>query len=93
MAAHASVLARRIPWTEEPGGLRSRGPQRVGHDKCLSKHACIISAELGDYSQTTCVSKRQPGSLLTLLLPLLPPLQGDSPSLLPTLCLVWYFVK
>ena len=32
MAAHSSVLAWRIPWTEEPGGLRSMGSQRVGHD-------------------------------------------------------------
>ena len=32
MATHSSILARRIPWTEEPGGLQSRGLQRVGHD-------------------------------------------------------------
>ena len=32
MATHSSVLAQRIPWTEEPGGLQSRGSQRVGHD-------------------------------------------------------------
>jgi len=32
MATHSSVLARRIPWTEEPGGLQSMGWQRVGHD-------------------------------------------------------------
>jgi len=31
MAIHSSILARRIPWTEEPGGLQSMGPQRVGH--------------------------------------------------------------
>ena len=29
---HSSVLAWEIPWTEEPGGLHSMGPQRVGHD-------------------------------------------------------------
>ena len=29
---HASILAWRIPWTEEPGGLQSMGAQRVGHD-------------------------------------------------------------
>ena len=29
---HASVLAWRIPWTEEPGGLQSMGSQRVVHD-------------------------------------------------------------
>ena len=32
MTAHSSVLAWRIPWTEEPGGLQSMGSQRVGHD-------------------------------------------------------------
>ena len=32
MATHSSVLARRIPGTEEPGGLPSMGPHRVGHD-------------------------------------------------------------
>jgi len=32
MATHSSTLAWRIPWTEEPGGLQSRGSQRVGHD-------------------------------------------------------------
>ena len=31
MAIHSSVLARRIPWTEEPGGLQSMGLQSVGH--------------------------------------------------------------
>ena len=28
MAAHSSILAKKIPWTEEPGGLQSRGSQR-----------------------------------------------------------------
>ena len=32
MATHSSILAWRIPWTEEPGGLQSLGLQRVGHD-------------------------------------------------------------
>ena len=32
MATHSSVLAWRIPWMEEPGGLQSMGSQRVGHD-------------------------------------------------------------
>ena len=31
MATHSSILAWRIPWTEEPGGLQSMGSQRVGH--------------------------------------------------------------
>ena len=32
MATHSSILAWKIPWTEEPGGLQSIGSQRVGHD-------------------------------------------------------------
>ena len=32
MAAHSGILARRIPWTEEPGRLQSTGSQRVGDD-------------------------------------------------------------
>jgi len=32
MAAHSGILAQRIPWTEEPGGLQSMGSQRVGHE-------------------------------------------------------------
>ena len=33
MATHFSILAWRIPWTEEPGGLQSMGLQRVGHNE------------------------------------------------------------
>ena len=32
VANHSSILAWRIPWTEEPGRLQSMGLQRVGHD-------------------------------------------------------------
>ena len=32
MATHSSILAWRIPWTEEPGGLQSMESQRVRHD-------------------------------------------------------------
>ena len=32
MATHSNILAWKIPWMEEPGGLQSMGPQRVGHD-------------------------------------------------------------
>ena len=38
-AIHSSILAWRITWTEEPGGLQSIGAHRVGHDlKRLSRH-------------------------------------------------------
>ena len=32
MAIHSSILAWKIPWTEEPGGLWAKGSQRVRHD-------------------------------------------------------------
>ena len=32
MATHSSILAWKIPWTEEPGGLQSMGSQRVKHN-------------------------------------------------------------
>ena len=37
MATQSSILAWRIPWTEEPGGLQSTGSQRVGHN-WVTKH-------------------------------------------------------
>ena len=36
MAIHSSTIAWKIPWTEEPGGLQSKGLQRVGHDWATS---------------------------------------------------------
>ena len=41
MATHSSILAWRIPWTEELGGLHSMGLQRVGHDWVI-KHTYTI---------------------------------------------------
>ena len=39
MATHSSVLDWRTPWTEEPHGLESMGPQRVSHDESKSAHS------------------------------------------------------
>ena len=36
MATHSSILAWKIPWTEEPGGLQPMESQRVGHDRVTS---------------------------------------------------------
>ena len=46
MATHSSVLAWNIPWTEEPGGLQSRGPQRVRHDWATNIHTHRLWGEL-----------------------------------------------
>ena len=45
MAAHSSVLAWRIPWTEEPGSLQSMGSHRLEHnwsDLARTQHKCIL---------------------------------------------------
>ena len=44
MAAHSSILAWKISWTEEPGGLQSWG-RRVGHDSGLT-HLMYNTGEL-----------------------------------------------
>ena len=38
MATHSSILAKTIPWTEEPGRLPSMGLERVGHDLATNTH-------------------------------------------------------
>ena len=42
MATHPSILAWRIPWIEEPGGLQSTGSQRVGHDWATSLYYHVM---------------------------------------------------
>ena len=37
-ATHSSILAWKIPWTEEPGGLQSMESQRAGHDQATNTH-------------------------------------------------------
>ena len=42
MAIHSSILAWKIQWTEESGGLQSKGSQRVGHDLATEyTHICL----------------------------------------------------
>ena len=41
MTTHSSILAWRIPWTEESGRLQSLGSQRVGHDRATNTHTHI----------------------------------------------------
>ena len=57
MATHLSILAWRIPWTEEPGGLQSMGLQRAGHDWATNTHTpeSWISLKI-----TTFISLSQP---------------------------------
>ena len=48
MATHSSILAREIPWTEEPGGLQSIGSQSRTRLKRLSTYACMVLSRNGD---------------------------------------------
>ena len=44
MATHSSILAWKIPWTEEPGRLLSMGSQRVRHDWATSLHFTYVNS-------------------------------------------------
>ena len=46
MATHSNILAWRIPWTEEPGGLQSIGWQRVGYNWSDLVHMPVVFAPL-----------------------------------------------
>ena len=43
MATHSSVLAWRIPWTEEPGGLRPMGSQKARHSRATNTLTSLFS--------------------------------------------------
>ena len=45
MATHSSILARRIQWREEPGGLQFMGLQRVSHDQ-TTQHTLQRKAQI-----------------------------------------------
>ena len=59
MATHSSVLAWRIPWTEEPGGLHSAAPSWT-RLKRLSVHACIGEGN-GNPLQCSCLENPRDG--------------------------------
>ena len=43
MAPHSSILAWKIPWVEEPGGLQSVGLRRVGLEKEMATHSSVLA--------------------------------------------------
>ena len=76
MTTYSSILAWRIPWTEEPGRLQSTGSQRVGHDSSGStrSHAqtstsFCTSFPPSDPSQALTLSVTQPSITLTNRVP------------------------
>ena len=54
MATHSSILAWKIPWTEEPGGLQSMGSQRVGQDCGTNFFLFSLGRQLYHYSVVSC---------------------------------------
>ena len=58
--AHSSVLAWRIPWTEEPGGLLSMGLHRIRHD--WSDSACLHALEKEMATHSSILAYRIPGT-------------------------------
>ena len=53
MATHSSILAWKIPWTEEAGQLQSMGPQGVRHDS--SDFACMHTSLFGTIQSNQCL--------------------------------------
>ena len=47
MATRSSILAWRIPWTKEPGGLQFMGSQRIGHNRSYLAHTQTVGKGLG----------------------------------------------
>ena len=47
MAIHSSILAWKVPWTEEPGQLQSRGWERAGHALVTKQQQQCIKPSLG----------------------------------------------
>ena len=60
MATQSSILAWRIPWTEEPGGLLSIGSHRVGHD--CSDVACMHALEKEMATHSNILAWKIPGT-------------------------------
>ena len=67
MATHSSILAWRISWTEEPGGLQAMGSQRVGHGR-VTEHtqhyvcASVLNFKMTVMLGTTREAEETPGS-------------------------------
>ena len=71
MAPHSSTLAWKVPWTEEPGRLQSKGSLRVGHDRdfTLTFHFHALEKEMASHSSVLVwriPGMKEPGGLLSL---------------------------
>ena len=77
VAPHSSILAWRIPWTEEPGGLQSMGSQRVGHDEHFL--ASGIGGQRSGPPFCTCTSLSLTGPTVSVTPVCVSPLLTHSP--------------
>ena len=72
MALHSSTLARKITWTEEPGGLQPMGSLRVGHDRAPSLSLFTFMHWRGEMATHSSVlawkipGTGEPGGLLSM---------------------------
>ena len=62
MTTHSTILAWRIPWTEEPGELQSMGPQRIRYNLAINTWLLVVShkttaqlSKSGDFMGTSLV--------------------------------------
>ena len=67
MATHSSILALKIPWTEEPGGLKSMGLQRVRH-VLVTEHAHLSCIHKYTHVYTTAYTFGSTPVTFTLLI-------------------------
>ena len=61
MATHSSTLAWKIPWTEEPGRLKSMGSLRVGHDSSFTFTFHFHALEKETATHSSVLAWRIPG--------------------------------
>ena len=92
MAPHSSILAWKIPWTEEPGRLQSSGLQRVGHDWAHT-HLGIRKFVKVSYKGQAEMSALGKGKQLLGVQPALPgvfPGEGEGPSVSLSALSTWF---
>ena len=57
MATHSSILAWRVPWTEEPGELQSMGSQKVGHNLATKQQQVVAAVTTQRYTSKCFMCK------------------------------------
>ena len=78
LAIHSSILAWRIPWTEEPGRLQSVGSQRVGHDWATDNTTTTYFPEKFTYIKLWVISTKPWAFQVALVVKNPPAKAGDT---------------